>query len=82
MTKKFYVFIWRSNCDPELSVCKEFTTSEEVETFLLDEGEFNRENVWIVFGERFGFKTIDKPVSLMLTGPEEPLARETLEKHP
>jgi uroporphyrinogen-III synthase len=40
MAKKFFVFIWRSNADPNLSVCKEFATSEEVETFLLGEGEF------------------------------------------
>lgn len=70
MAKKFFVFIWRSNADPNLSVCKEFATSEEVETFLLGEGEFDPEYVWIVLGERFGFHTIDKPVTLMLTGPE------------
>lgn len=70
MAKKFYVFIWRSNADPDLSVCKEFATSEDVQAFLLEEGETDPEYVWIVHGERFGFTTITKPVGFMLTGPE------------
>lgn len=73
MARRFYVCILRGTCDPTASEMQEFDTSEQVQAYLLEHGEEvdgNRESVWVIFGERFGFDFDRKPTACRLRGPE------------
>ena len=73
MGKKFYVCLLRGTCTPDASEVHEFSTSEEVEDFLLENGpevDGNPDDVWVIFGERFRFTAIRKPTAFMLKGPD------------
>lgn len=79
MSKKFYVFIDCGSCDPALiKVCE---NEADIAAFLLENREWvddQEEDTWIIYGERFGFKSKRQSVHFTITGPDDeaPLGRE------
>jgi hypothetical protein len=72
LAKKFYVCMVHGTCDPETSEVRVFDTSEQVEAFLLENGDYadgSPEDVWVIFGERFQFEASRKPTDFRLQGP-------------
>ena len=70
MAKKFYVAI---DVGYDGVIKAEFNTSEEVQAFLLEyrqSVDSNPDDVWVIFGERFGFESDKVSTAFRLKGPE------------